>query len=175
MDDLVDDLLYGGVDGAPLIGQEGAVSVDDLVGEFFKPVVCVLSEPEESLPRKLDAEGFQFEGPVFHCHFEVFRVKDIVMAADKVESGVELAMVETVVAFEAEVEADDVSVRTAGVETGERIEFGDGVAHADAVEFPGNGIAGAGLGLEVLAILHAAVRYGNMLIGSSGGSRGVAA
>ncbi len=164
MDDLVDDLLYGGVDGAPLIGQEGAVSIYDLVGEFFEPVVGILSEPEEGLARELDAEGLQFEGAVFHRHFEVFRVEDIVMAADKVESGVELAVVETVVAFEAEVQADDVSIRAAGVETGERIEFGDGVAHADAIEFPGDGIAGAGLGLEVLAILHVAVRYGIMLI-----------
>jgi hypothetical protein len=167
MDDLVDDLLYGGVDGTPLIGQECVVAVHDLVGEFFEPVVGILSEPEKGLPRKLDAEGFQFEGPVFHGHFEVFRIEDIMVAADEVEGGVELAIVEAVVTLEAEVQADDVGVRAAGVETGERIEFGDGMAHADAIEFPGDGIAGTGPGLKMLVVLHAVVRYEIMLIGSS--------
>lgn len=171
MDDLVNDLLYSGVDGAPLIGQEGVFAVHDLVGEFFESVVSILSEPEEGLPRKLDAEGLEFEGPVFHGHFEVFGVEDIVVAADEMEGGVELAIMEAVVAFEAEVQADDVGVGAAGVETGERIEFGYGVAHADAIEFPGDGIAGTGLGLEMLAILHAVVRYGIMPIGASGGRR----
>ena len=78
------------------------------------------------------------------------------MTADEVEGGVELFMVKAVIAFETDVEADDVIGAAGGGEAGEGVKCGDGVAHADAVEFPEEGVAGAGVGDDVLGGGHAA-------------------
>jgi len=72
------------------------------------------------------------------------------VAADEVESGVELPVAEAVVSFETEVETDDVGHGAGGGEFGEGVEFGDRVAHADTIDLPGEGVAGTGVGLEMM-------------------------
>jgi len=109
-----------------------------------------LGEFQEGFSRKLNAKGFQFEGPVVDGHLEILRVENIVMAADEVEGAVELAVLKTIVSPQADVEADDVGHGAGGGEFGKGMESGDSVAHADAVEFPGEGVAGAGVGLEMI-------------------------
>ena len=75
------------------------------------------------------------------------------MAADEVEGGVELAVTKGIISFQAKVKTDDVGRGTCRGEFGEGAEFGYGVAHPDAVELPADGVAGSGVGLEMVAIL----------------------
>jgi hypothetical protein len=47
-------------------------------------------------------------------------------------------------------EADVVGHGAGGGEFREGVEFRDSVAHADTVDFPGGGVAGTGVGLEMV-------------------------
>lgn len=61
---------------------------------------------------------------------------------------------EAVIPFEPDMEAHDVGIGAAGAERGKLVEPGDGVAHADAIEFPGERIPGTGFVDELLALFH---------------------
>ena len=154
VDDLVDDLLDRWVDGAPLVGKEDRLAADDMVAKVLQQVVGVLGKSEEGLAGELDAKGFELEGVVFDGHVKIFRVHDVVMATDQMKVSVKLAIMETIVALQAEVQTDNVSIGTAGAEGGMFVEFGDGVAHPDTVEFPGDGFAGAGISCAIVALFH---------------------
>ena len=76
------------------------------------------------------------------------------MAADEVKVSIQLLVVKAIIATETDMEPDHVGVVIAGAEAGEVIETGDGMAHTDAVDFPCEGVAGSGIGDEVLFVLH---------------------
>ena len=99
MDDLIDYLLHGGIDGPPLIGQQNAFPIDDPFGKALQEIVGILGEPEEGLSWKLYPKGLQLKGPVLDGHVEILRVEDIVVAADEIEGGVELGLPEAIVTF----------------------------------------------------------------------------
>ena len=153
-DDLADCLVDGGVDGAPLVGEDRTAALYDIIGEPFQQVVSAAGEPEKGLAGELDTEGLELEGMGLDGHIELPGIEDIVMAADEVEILVQLLVIKAVVAAEAEVETDDVVIVVAGAETGEGIEAGDGMAHSDAIYFPEEGIAGPRPGDELLTVLH---------------------
>lgn len=101
------------------------------------------------------------------------------MAADEVKSAGELALLKTIVPPQADVKADDVGHTALRGKFGEGTESGDGVPHADAVKFPGEGIAGAAFGLEMMAIFvfhfsndRAGRKLRNLWADSGGGSLG---
>lgn len=76
------------------------------------------------------------------------------MAADEVKVCFQLLMTEAIVTAEADMEADHVGIVIAGAEAGEVIEPGDGMAKADAVDLPYEGVACSGIRDEVLFVLH---------------------
>ena len=85
VDNLVYDLLDRRVDGAPLVGEDDAFAVYDMVGELLEEVRRVLGKAKEGLAGELDAEDFQLEGMIVHCHVEILRVHDVMVAADKMK------------------------------------------------------------------------------------------
>ena len=76
------------------------------------------------------------------------------VAADEVKVFIQLLMPEAIVTAETDVETNDVGIVIAGAEAGEIVEPGDGMAKADAVDFPYEGVAGSGIGDQVLFVLH---------------------
>ena len=84
------------------------------------------------------------------------------MAADEVKFFFELLVAETIIAAKTDVEADHVGVVVAGAEAGEAVEPGSRMAQADAVYFPYEGFAGAGIGDEVLFVLHVWTKLRNL-------------
>lgn len=71
VDDLADDLLDGGIDGAPLVREHDGLSAGDMVCKSFEQVIGIMGEPKKGLTGKLDAKGFQLQGMVFDGHIEV--------------------------------------------------------------------------------------------------------
>jgi len=72
VDDLVDHLLDSGVHRAPFVGEDGAFTLKDVVGEAFEQVAGIVREPQEGVARELDPKGFEFQGAGFHGHVEIF-------------------------------------------------------------------------------------------------------
>ena len=154
VDDLIDHLLHGGIDCSPLIGKKDALPIDHPFGKSFQQVIGILGESKECLPRELYPEGLEFEGPVVYGHIEILRIKNIVMTADKVEGLIQLPVLKTIIPLQADMQADHLGIGAAGAETGEGMEPGDGMAHTDAIEFPGKGIAGTFGRNKMLFVLH---------------------
>ena len=152
---LADQLLYGGVHCAPVFGKNGAPACQDMVRKMPEDIAGIVGKLQESVAGELDAEGFEFEGAVLDGHVEITRVQDIVMTADEMEIRVQLAAVEAVIAFEPDVQTNDVGMGAMRGEAGESMETGNGMAQTDAVDVPGAGVAGTLGSEEVLGVVHA--------------------
>ena len=58
--------------GAFFVGEDGAFTLKDVVGEAFEQVAGIVREPQEGVARELDPKGFEFQGAGFHGHVEIF-------------------------------------------------------------------------------------------------------
>ena len=76
------------------------------------------------------------------------------VATNEVEVGIELAIMKAIITPEANVETYDVTNAAAGAKGSKLMESGYGVAHTDAIEFPGEGITATCFVDELVTLFH---------------------